>query len=179
MKRGLIITVIIAMFGWAIYSFVFDDRSVPGGEGQVEDDTIGLKKGDYAPDFEIETIDGELLRLSDYRGKTVILNFWATWCPPCRAEMPDMQKVHEDFDVAILAVNEIDTEASMNDVTAFIDEFGLTFPVLLDEGLLVGSKYQAMSFPTTYLIDKDGRVFDIAVGPLTYDMMFQAIKAMQ
>lgn len=179
MKKGLIITVIIAMFGWAIYSFVIKDTTVPGEAGQEEDGEIGLKKGNYAPDFELELLSGETVKLSDYRGQPVILNFWATWCPPCRAEMPDMQKIHEDYDVAILGVNQIDTESSPKNVPDFIDELGVTFPILLDAESLVGIRYGAKVLPTTYLIDKDGRVYDIAKGPLTYDAMFQVIKSMQ
>lgn len=179
LKKGLILVVIVAMFGWAIYSFATKDETVPGEAGQVEDDVIGLEKGNYAPDFELELLTGEKVKLSDYRGKPVLLNFWASWCAPCRAEMPDMQKIHEDYDVAILAVNQIDTETFPENVPEFIEEFGITFPVLMDEESLVGIRYGAMVLPTTYLIDKSGRIYNIAKGPLTYDLMFQAIKAMQ
>ena len=88
---------------------------------------IGVK----APDFELETLDGEKVKLSDYQGKKVILNFWATWCPPCKDEMPAMEKFHKKAgdDVVILAVN-IDPHY---DVKGYLDEMGITFPVLLDQ----------------------------------------------
>lgn len=75
----------------------------------------GIKQGQYAPDVQLETIDGETVRLSDYRGQPVILNFWATWCPPCRAEIPDFQKLYDDEDqnVEILAINMTNTEDSV------------------------------------------------------------------
>lgn len=180
MKKGLILTVIIAMFGWAIYSFVAKDDGNAMDSAQEDIGVIGLEKGNFAPDFELETIEGEQVKLSDLRGEPVFLNFWATWCPPCRAEMPDMQKIHEDYDdVTILAVNEVDTESSPRNVESFIEEFGITFPIPSDKGLSVGTRYRAMSLPTTYLINPDGTIHNVAVGPLTYEAMVQEIKAMQ
>src|SRR5699024_11976097 len=82
----------------------------------------GLKKGDIAPDFELETLSGETVTLADYRGQKVMLNFWATWCPPCRAEMPDMQKVQDERDdVVILAVNQVQTESNPDNIAPFLD----------------------------------------------------------
>src|SRR5690625_6514126 len=116
MKRGIIIAVIVGMFGWAVYDFAIksddsneaeqgdylieEESSIPLAEPEEqedgEDQETGLEAGDIAPDFELETLEGETVKLSDYRGERIMLNFWATWCPPCRAEMPDMQKFHED-----------------------------------------------------------------------------------
>lgn len=180
MKKGLILTVIIAMFGWAIYSFVAKDDGNATESAQDDIGVIGLEKGNFAPDFELESIDGDPIKLSDLRGQPVFVNFWATWCPPCRAEMPDMQKIHEEYDdVTILAVNEVDTESSPRNVEKFIEEFGITFPIPSDSGLNVGTRYRATSLPTTYLINPDGTIHNVAVGPLTYEMMVQEIKAMQ
>ncbi|MFP3360201.1 TlpA disulfide reductase family protein, partial [Planococcus sp. SIMBA_143] len=81
----------------------------------------------------MKTLDGKQVRLSDYRGERVLLNFWSTWCPPCRQEMPDMQQFFQDKDPVILAVNLTDTEVNQKTVREFIEEFGVTFPVLLDE----------------------------------------------
>src|SRR5690554_1010142 len=115
----------------------------------------GLAKGEIAPDFELMTLDGETARLSDYKGKKVILNFWASWCPPCRAEMPDMQKYYEEQaakeNVEILAVNLTTEDRGMEKITAFIEEFNLTFPIPMDREGDIGKLYQAVAIPTTYM----------------------------
>src|SRR5699024_6220346 len=107
------------MFAWAVYDFVIksddDDQA-------AEDVQVGLEKGKRAPDFELETLEGGTVKLSDYRGKRVMLNFWASWCGPCRAEMPDMQTFHEDTEIVILAVNLTDTESSEKNIPNFVDE---------------------------------------------------------
>src|SRR5699024_7889902 len=100
MKKAIIIVVILGMFGWAIYDFVIksDDDAELKVEADDEDSEVqvGLEKGNRAPDFELTTMDGEKVKLSDYRGERVMLNFWASWCGPCRTEMPDMQKLYEN-----------------------------------------------------------------------------------
>src|SRR5690625_3163943 len=108
-----------------------DEEAQEGEEAQGDegDEEIGLDQGDLAPDFELNTLDGDTVKLSDFRGEKVMVNFWATWCPPCRAEMPDMQKFHEDKDVVILAVDLTETEDDFDDIPEFIDEFGVTFRV--------------------------------------------------
>src|SRR5690625_7728587 len=105
MKRWIIVVVIVGLVGWAVYDFASNQMAVE------EDPEVGLEKGNLAPDFELETVEGETVSLSDFRGEKVLLNFWATWCPPCRAEMPDMQKFHENHEIGvILAVNLTETE---------------------------------------------------------------------
>src|SRR5699024_9694391 len=113
-------------------------------------DQVGLGKGDIAPDFELKTLDGETVRLSDYRGERVFVNFWATWCPPCRAEIPDLLKLYENKDVEILAVDLSDTEHSVEDVVEFANEIDMdTFPVLMDVNAAVAVEYQVQAYPTS------------------------------
>lgn len=143
----------------------------------------GLAKGETAPDFELTTLDGETARLSDYKGKKVILNFWASWCPPCRAEMPDMQKYYEDQadeeNVEILAVNLTTEDRGMDKITAFIEEFNLTFPVPMDSEGDIGKLYQAAAIPTTYMIDTEGKVRNKIVGPMSEQMMEEFVGNME
>lgn len=143
----------------------------------------GLAKGETAPDFELTTLDGEKARLSDYKGKKVILNFWASWCPPCRAEMPDMQKYYEDQadeeNVEILAVNLTTEDRGMDKITAFIEEFNLTFPVPMDSEGDIGKLYQAAAIPTTYMIDTEGKVRNKIVGPMSEQMMEEFVGNME
>ncbi len=99
MKKWIISLILIAMIAWAVIDFLVDNNE------DNEAENVGLEIGNVAPDFELQTLTGDTIRLSDYRGEPVMLNFWATWCPPCRAEMPDMQQVHQDTGMQILAVN--------------------------------------------------------------------------
>ncbi len=132
-----------------------------------------------APDFELEDQFGQVHRLSDYKGKTVFLNFWATWCPPCRAEMPDIQKLYEEYDtegdeaVIILGVAgpNMGNEKSAEDIAAFLDENGYTYPVVMDTTGDLFTEYGIYAFPTTFMIDREGNVFGYASGQLSYDMM--------
>jgi peroxiredoxin len=127
----------------------------------------GLKVGEKAPDFTLQTLDGQTVTLSDLQGKKVLLNFWATWCPPCKKEMPDMQKYYAESgdDIVILAVN-IDPE---NDVQAFINEMQLTFPILLDSQSAkkpISDVYAVISIPTSYFIDSTGVIQSKHIGPM-------------
>jgi len=119
------------------------------------------------------------VQLSDYRGKRVIVNFWATWCPPCRAEIPDFQKLYEKKDVEILAVNLTETEESTEGVEEFVKEFGMTFPVVMDENSDVSNTYQVSAYPTSYMIDSNGRIQFVAMGALNYDLMIQEYEKMK
>lgn len=119
--------------------------------------------------------DGKQISLSDYRGKVVFLNFWATWCPPCQREMPEIQKLYEKYkdsgDVAVVTVvmpggKEMDESGIKN----FLKEKGFTMPVIFDDGRL-SSEYQITSLPTTYMLDRDGDKYGSVVGQLTSDMM--------
>ena len=139
-----------------------------------------------AVDFELEDQYGNIHRLEDYRGKTIFLNFWATWCPPCKAEMPDIQKLYEKSategeDAVIVlgvAAPNMGQEGSEEEIAAFMEEKGYTYPVLMDtEGELFNS-YGIMSFPTTFMIDRDGNVFGYVSGMLSADMMDSIVSQM-
>jgi thiol-disulfide isomerase/thioredoxin len=119
-----------------------------------------------APDFQLETLNGEEVSLSDLRGKPVLLNFWATWCGPCRLEMPLLQEIYEDpgwseRGLVIIAVNLKESGAT---VQKFVEENNYSFAVLLDISGRVGTLYNTRYIPTTYFIDKDGIIKDIRVG---------------
>lgn len=143
----------------------------------------GLAKGEKAPDFQLTTLDGEVVTLSDYQGQKVILNFWATWCPPCRAEMPHMQNYFEDqaeeANVVILAVNLTTEDKGLKTIEDFVEEFGLEFSIPMDDKGDVGSTYQAVSIPTSYTIDTKGRIQNKVVGPMDAPMMEQLVKEME
>lgn len=143
-------------------------------ETQSKSQETGLEVGNIAPDFELKSLSGEPAKLSDYKGKKVMLNFWATWCPPCKAEMPEMQKFYEanKENVEILAVN-MDPKA---DVAGFVKERGLTFPILLDEKNEVNKNYQIVSIPTTFFIDEKGIITHRFIGLMKLDDMEKYTK---
>jgi thiol-disulfide isomerase/thioredoxin len=172
MKKWIISAVLLAMVVWAVIDMVTDNKV-------TEADNIGLEIGNIAPDFELETLDGETVKLSDYRGEPVMLNFWATWCPPCRSEMPDMQRFYQDTDMNILAINLTDTEANVKDVSQFVEEYDLTFTIPLDQGNIVGNRYQIRPIPTTYMLDSNGIIQFNVFGPLNYDQMMLEYNKLQ
>lgn len=151
----------------------------------VEQTTEGLKGGEVPPDFELKTLDGTPVKLSDYKGKKVILNFWASWCPPCKAEMPHMENYYktnaEADNVEILAVNLTSAERGgdiKKKVENFIDEFGLTFPVPLDENGEIGKTFQAFTIPTTYMIDSKGLIHTKIIGPMDEEVLENIVSEM-
>lgn len=185
MRKWILIVVIVGLLGYAIYDFTAGkendtaDTDLVENESVETEESVGLQQGDLAPDFELETLDGESVRLSDFRGEKVLVNFWATWCPPCRSEMPDMQKFHEDYDAQILAVNLISTEQSESQIQEFLEEYGVSFTVLADEDNRVSTLYNASALPTSYLINTKGEIHNIAIGALNYEMMEQAFDEME
>jgi len=123
-----------------------------------------------APDFALRDLSGRSHRLSAYRGKIVFLNFWATWCPPCREEMPSMERLHRRLgasDFVLLAVNEDD--AGTPAVRQFVDGLGLSFPVLLDLEGTVPPRYGVTGYPETFVIDRSGQVINHVIGPADWD----------
>lgn len=156
------------------------EASLPVGAGSILDTAnqigdIGLGIGQTAPDFSTTTPSGEVIRLNDLRGKTVLLNFWFVACPPCRSEMPAFQNVYEsvtDDSFIVLAVNSTDDNGAM---VAFADEFGLTFPLLTDSSGAILDRYNITGFPTTYLIDENGVIIQSQLGPLSEEKLAEWI----
>ena len=122
-----------------------------------------------APDFTLESLSGKRMGLKDFRGKVVFLNFWATWCVPCRDEMPLMEALHREFKNQGLAVVAVNFREDKEAVRRFFDELGLSFDAMLDVDGEVSEQYGAFSLPLTYLIDRDGRFVGKAVGIRPWD----------
>jgi thiol-disulfide isomerase/thioredoxin len=137
-------------------SAIVDTEPTPGGI---------LQKGEPAPDFTMALADGRFLRLSDLRGRPVVLNFWATWCGPCRAEMPELVKAAAaDDELVVLAV---DVQEALAPVEEFAAEFEMDFPVVMDTEGAVRQLFRVPGLPTTYFVDREGSIASVVVGPLT------------
>lgn len=156
-----------------------DAQGQEGGDGAEE-----AGKLPPAIDFTLTDQYGNSHTLSDYKGKTVFLNFWATWCPPCRAEMPDIQKIYDSYkengddSLVILGVASPGQgqEGSLEEVAGFLEENGYTYPVLMDTTGEQFAAYGVYALPTTFMIDRDGNVFGYVSGQLTEEIMLDIIR---
>jgi peroxiredoxin len=134
----------------------------------VKDQQVGRKiisNGDRAPEFRLQALDGRVVSLSDFRGKVVMVHFWATWCPPCVDELPTIEKLHRtiaDKDFQLLAVS-VDDGAP--EVAAFLKKNKMDLPVLLDPGRKTAGHYGTYKFPETYIVDRQGVVRLKVIGP--------------
>ena len=151
-----------------------------GGDAADSDDGADAAQTVRAYEFEMEDQFGNVHRLDDYKGKVIFLNFWATWCGPCRNEMPEIQMLYEEYaaqgenaEVAVIGVAGpgMGGEGSREEITAFMEENGYTYPVLMDETGEMFSYYGISAFPTTFMIDRDGNVYGYVSGQLTEDIM--------
>jgi cytochrome c biogenesis protein CcmG/thiol:disulfide interchange protein DsbE len=155
----LILLVTLLGSGWIAASAAPDGSTT---EGRIPSPRAGF----LAPDFTLDTLDSSTIRLDSLRGQVVVINLWASWCSPCRAEMPALQRVYEEMEgqgVAVLGVNMTaqDTETR---VEGFVREYGLTFPILLDREGSVGRIYRSRALPTTFFVDRKGVIREVVVG---------------
>ena len=165
--KVLSITVLVMTAGWTIISAP-DSSEDTGGL------TPAPREGFLTPDFSLSTLTGETIQLRELSDKVVILNLWATWCPPCRAEMPALQQVAEDYaerGLVVLAIN-MTTQDNLNDVKAFVQDFQIATPVLLDVDGSVSDKYQARALPTTFFIGQGNIINKVVIGgPLSESLL--------
>lgn len=130
--------------------------------------------GELAPDFTLKNLSGEEVSLSDYRGKIVLINFWATWCKWCDIEMPDLQKLNdENDDVVVLAV---DVEEDIEDVKAYIEKGGYDFEVVLDSDGFINRTYLVNGLPNSYFVDKEGILLGKVGGAINFAQMNEIIE---
>jgi cytochrome c biogenesis protein CcmG, thiol:disulfide interchange protein DsbE len=128
-----------------------------------------LQSGMPAPDFALPGMDGNRVRLSDYRGKVVFLNIWATWCPPCREEMPSMETLYGELKGEGLEILAVSIDASGTNVVApFIKKNRLSFPVLLDPAGTIKNLYRTTGVPESFIINREGQIEQIVIGPMDW-----------
>ncbi len=161
----------------AIWIYVSRVPALSPGDSAPPSPQIGFS----APDFTLDRMDGEPIRLSELRGQPVLINLWASWCPPCRAEMPALDAVYRKYRAAglvVLGVNSTfqDTEA---DARSFVKNLGLTFPILFDRDGAISQRYKLQGLPTSYFVGRDGVIRDIVIGgPMNETLIASKVEAL-
>ncbi|ALC51885.1 thiol:disulfide interchange protein [Bacillus thuringiensis] len=189
-RKLTIIVVLLCLAGYAAYEqFGNKEQAVKVKQEQSEAAmkemiaSNGIEIGKSAPDFELTKLDGTNVKLSDLKGKKVILNFWATWCGPCQQEMPDMEAFYKEHkeNVEILAINYTPSEKGGGEekVSNFVKEKGITFPILLDKNIDVTTAYKVITIPTSYFIDTKGVIQDKFIGPMTQKEMEKRVAKLK
>lgn len=161
-RRGTTSLLLAALLSCAGYA--------PAAEPQPAQTLIELTERPRAPQFTLEDVDGKQHRLADLRGKVVVVNFWATWCPPCRREMPSLERLSQILkdDVTVIAVNVAEEVDTVFSYTGTLD-VSPTFPILFDRDSRVLKAYPVRGLPTTFIVDRQGRIAYRAVGGREFD----------
>lgn len=172
-RRISFVLILSLGLAWIVISA---DRSGMSTAGKIP----APQQGFLAPDFKLQATTGETIALSDLRGQAVLVNLWATWCPPCRAEMQSIEKVYQEYKeqgFTVLAVN-MTYQDDPTAVMPFVSEQALTFPILLDETGGVGIAYQLRSLPSSYFIRRDGIINEVVIGgPMSEALLRTRIEA--
>ncbi|HSL43917.1 MAG TPA: TlpA disulfide reductase family protein [Anaerolineales bacterium] len=172
-RRIAYLLVLILGFAWI---FISADRSGVSTSGKIP----APQQGFLAPDFELKTPAGQTIKLSDLHGQAVLVNLWATWCPPCRAEMQSIEKVYQEYKdqgFTVLAVNMTYQDNAL-EVMPFVNEQRLTFPILLDETGATGNAYELRSLPSSYFIRRDGIIHEVVIGgPMSEALLRTRVEA--
>lgn len=133
-------------------------------------------QGQTAPDFTLTSLNGEPVSLSDYAGQVILVNLWATWCPPCKAEMPAINAFYEEYKGDGFVVLAVNSQEDVAIVQQFITEQGFSFPVVLDSRGEVMNQYQVRGLPTTFIIDRSGEIQYMHSGAITYDQLEKVVQ---
>jgi peroxiredoxin len=167
---------ILALLVGLIWIFASADSTGASTGGRIP----APQKGFLAPDFTLATPKGEKVTLFSLRGKAVLINIWATWCPPCRAEMPAMESFYQQYKaggLVVLGVNATNQDNQL-EIVPFVNQYGLSFPILLDEVGELGRKYELRSLPSSYFINRDGTIAAVVIGgPMSDALLRTNIEA--
>ena len=158
-RRSLYAIILLSGLVWI---FVGADKTDSAAAGRIP----APQKGFLAPEFKLETPNGQSIALTDARGKAVLVNIWATWCPPCRAEMPTIEKLYQEYQdqgLVVLGVNST-IQDEPPQIVPFINQYNITFPILLDVNGEASNLYELRSLPTSFFIGRDGVIKEVVVG---------------
>jgi peroxiredoxin len=157
-------------FAVVVCAWLFAANAAAAPEKILAEQTLPeLPRPIAAPNFELADLDGGLHKLTDYRGKVVVLNFWATWCPPCRYEMPSMQRGWEAAGADGVVFLGVNVGEDADTVFMFLADYSVEFPLLLDKDATVIKEYQVVGLPTTFIIDPQGRITHRVIGSREWD----------
>jgi len=178
-KITLIISVVLVVLIFTGVYFLYGKLSENYADETTAQNTTALGQTQTAPDFTVLDVDSNVVKLSDYFGKPIVINFWATWCPYCIEEMPLFEEAYkENYDVQFLMIN-CTAGDTMSKAKAFIDEQKYTFPVLYDAMGNASQAYSATSLPVTYFIDKDGKIVSRSVGMMSEEKLKEKIDLLK
>jgi peroxiredoxin len=165
---GVVVFVAAAVTLALLAGFPKREPEIPAPvQGALSDLPVEASVGALPPNFILYDLDGNLVDLAELRGHPILINFWATWCAPCRIEMPAIQSRFEKFEAAGFLVLAVDFDEPQADVEAFRDELGLTFDILLDPGAEIQQLYRTRGYPTTFFVDRDGVIQVHHIGVMT------------
>ena len=179
MKKYLIILIAAILIAVSIitvnlYNNGPNPKNITNTLPSIKPNNIKIK----AQDFKLKDLEGKEVSLSDYKGKKVFLNFWATWCPPCKSEMPEIEQLYKETKDNDLVILTVEIGESRDTVKSFIDSNKYNFKVLLDSDQNVASQYNIASIPTSYFIDVEGNIVSKNIGAMNIDKMKQYIKTL-
>ncbi|MDP6126539.1 MAG: redoxin family protein [Dehalococcoidales bacterium] len=163
---GLVATVFAGIL--IIQGCTASSQAIGGGQQEAAG---GINIGDVAPDFTLADLEGNQVSLSDFRGKTVLVNFWATWCPPCLAEMPEIEAVYQEYKDRGVEVVGIDVREPREDVLQFVRKGGYSWVFVLDTAGKVTASYEIAALPTSLFIDTEGVIKAVNIGAMTKRQM--------
>ena len=143
----------------------------------TENSSDVITSNDKAPDFALKSLEGKTVKLSDYKGKVVIIDFWATWCPPCRKGIPDLISIQKDFkdDLVVIGIS-LDGEKTIKDVPGFVKSYGINYPIVYGDEKVVAAYGGIEAIPTAFVVDKEGHVVDQHVGLVPIQTYIDKIK---
>jgi len=176
-RTFLAIVMLVVFLGGAYYIYGFLGSNQTG-----EQDYTGSGEKVMSLDFTVQDMDGNTVNLSDYYGKPIVLNFWASWCPPCKSEMPDFNEAFEETgdSVVFLMINMTDGQReTIEKGSSYVRSEGFTFPVYYDTKMEAATLYNVTAIPTTYFIDKDGYIYGMTKGSISKSTLLETIKQMQ
>ena len=171
MVKKLFLVSMIALTGFA---FNCNQIEAKNSDGDIV--TIN-KDSDKAPDFALKSVDGKIVKLSDYKGKIIIIDFWATWCPPCRRGIPDLVEIQKEYkkDLVVIGIS-LDAAKTIKDVPGFIKEYGINYPIVYGDQQVTIDYGGIRSIPTSFVIDQKGNVVDSNVGLVSKETFVNKIK---
>lgn len=159
---------LIVLFVFFITAFLFSSSNKKAENNLITEKKITAsvsKDGKKAADFTLKTLDGKNVKLSDYKGKVVIIDFWATWCPPCRKGIPDLISLQNEFKDKLVVIGiSLDQQNTLKDLAPFIKQYGINYPVVLGTEKVVQDYGNIQAIPTSFIIDQSGNIVDTHVG---------------